>query len=217
MDTKYVAYYRVSTQQQGRSGLGLQAQRNAVMDYLNGDGWELMDEFTEVESGKKADRPELAAALALCKKQKAKLIIAKLDRLARNVHFISGLMESGVDFVAVDMPQANRLTVHIMAAMAEHEREVISQRTKAALAAAKERGVKLGNPKLDKARPSAWEANKTQAQRRAEGVLPLIQGIRAAGIDTLVGIAAALNARGVSTPRGGRWHASSVRNVLRRA
>lgn len=216
MEGRFVAYYRVSTQQQGRSGLGLEAQRKAVLDYLNGDGWELISEHTEVESGKRNDRPELAAALALCKRHKAKLLIAKLDRLARNVHFISGLMESGVDFVAVDMPQANRLTVHIMAAMAEHEREAISQRTKVALAAAKERGVKLGNPQLAKAQPKAWKATRTKAQQRAEAVLPLIRGIRSAGIESLAGIAEALNARGVPTPRGGIWYATSVKNVLER-
>ena len=216
MEGKFVAYHRVSTQQQGRSGLGLEAQRKAVLDYLNEGGWELIDEFTEVESGKKGDRPELAAALALCKKQKAKLLIAKLDRLARNVHFISGLMESGVDFVAADLPQANKLTVHILAAVAEAEREAISQRTKVALAAAKERGVVLGNPHLDKARPKAWKANRDQAQRRAEAVLPLIHGIKSAGITSLAGIANALNARGVPTPRGGDWYATSVKNVLAR-
>ena len=216
MEGKFVAYYRVSTQQQGRSGLGLEAQRKAVADYLNGGGWELVAEFTEVESGKRNDRPELVAALALAKKQRAKLLIAKLDRLARNVHFISGLMESGVDFVAVDMPQANKLTVHILAAMAEHEREMISQRTRVALAAAKERGMKLGSPTLDRDRPKGWKANKTQAQQRAEVVLPLIEGIKSAGITTLAGIAKALNARGVPTPRGGAWYATSVKNVLAR-
>ena len=138
----FIAYYRVSTDKQGKSGLGLEAQRQAVVDFINGNGNKVIAEYTEVESGKRRDRPELAKALTDCRKHKAKLVIAKLDRLARNVHFISGLMESGVDFVAVDMPQANRLTVHILAAVAEHEREMISQRTKAALAVAKERGVR---------------------------------------------------------------------------
>ena len=131
---KFVAYYRVSTDRQGRSGLGLEAQQRAVSEYLHGGPWELVGEYTEVESGKRSDRPELAAALAACKKRKATLIIAKLDRLARNVHVISGLLESAVEFVAVDFPQANRLTIHILAAVAEHERDMISQRTKAALA-----------------------------------------------------------------------------------
>ncbi len=218
MKKRFVAYYRVSTQRQGVSGLGLEAQQKAVLDFLNGNGWEMVVEFTEVESGKRSDRPELAAALKVCRKEKACLLIAKLDRLARNVHFISGLMESGVDFVAVDMPEANKLTVHIIAAMAEYEREMISTRTKAALAAAKERGVKLGNPRLEAARPAAWEANKARAQERAERVLPLIQGIRdSAGITSLAGIAEVLNLRGVPTPRGGKWYAASVRNVLARS
>src|SRR5215472_8539959 len=147
---KYIAYYRVSTERQGKSGLGLDAQRTAVIDYLNGGGWKLLGEFTEVETGKGrnalARRPQLKAAIEVCRKQKATLLIAKLDRLARNVHFISGLMESGVEFVAVDMPMANRLTVHILAAVAEHEREMISARTKAALQAAKAKGTKLGAP-----------------------------------------------------------------------
>jgi DNA invertase Pin-like site-specific DNA recombinase len=143
IDAKFVAYYRV-TQRQGRSGLGLDAQRKAVADHLNGGGWRIVAEFTEIESGKRSDRPKLAEALKACRVLGATLIIAKLDRLARNVHFISGLMESGVDFTAVDFPQANRLTVHILAAVAEHEAKLISERTKPALAAAKARGVKLG-------------------------------------------------------------------------
>src|SRR4051812_34693876 len=142
---KWVAYYRVSTQKQGNSGLGLDAQRDAVLGYLNGGDWQLVAEFTEVESGKKNDRPELAKALATCRRIGATLIIAKLDRLARNVAFVSNLMEAGVEFVAVDMPMANKLTVHILAAVAEHEREMISARTKAALAAARARGVRLGH------------------------------------------------------------------------
>jgi DNA invertase Pin-like site-specific DNA recombinase len=137
---KFVAYFRVSTDKQGKSGLGLEAQREAVMNYLNGGRWTLVDEFTEVESGKRNDRPELEMALAACKRQKAKLVIAKLDRLGRNLAFIATLMESGVEFVAVDNPHANKLTVHILAAVAQHEREMISERTKAALQAAKKRG-----------------------------------------------------------------------------
>lgn len=219
---KYVAYYRVSTARQGRSGLGLDAQRSAVADYLNGGSWELLGEFTEVESGKRNDRPELARALDACRKQKATLVIAKLDRLARNVHFISGLMESRVDFVAVDMPTANRLTVHILAAVAEHEREAISARTKAALGAAKARGKRLGwaNPaRQDRARAAARGAagNRARAARFAANVLPVVRAIRAAGVSTLEGIAAALNARGIKTARGAVWYASTVRNLLARA
>jgi DNA invertase Pin-like site-specific DNA recombinase len=138
---KYIAYYRVSTAKQGASGLGLEAQQEAVRGYLNGGRWKMIDEVTEIESGKRNDRPALARALSLCRIHKATLIIAKLDRLARNVNFISNLMESGVEFTAVDFPQANRLTVHILAAVAEHEAAMISARTKAALKAAKVRGV----------------------------------------------------------------------------
>jgi DNA invertase Pin-like site-specific DNA recombinase len=220
---KFIAYYRVSTARQGRSGLGLEAQRKAVADHLNGGAWELVAEFTEVESGKRNDRPALAQALELCRKQKATLLIAKLDRLARNVHFISGLMQSGVDFVAVDMPQANRLTVHILAAVAEHERDMIAARTKAALAAAKARGKLLGwaNP------ARSWEervaaavkgaaVNRTKADRFAANVLPIVRQIKDAGIGTLDGIASALNARGVATARGGAWYPATVRNLLAR-
>jgi len=140
----YVPYYRVSTQRQGASGLGLEAQKFAVENFLNAHRGELLAEFTEVESGKRKTRPQLEAALAMCKREKAILVIAKRDRLARNLHFISGLMESGVDFVAVDNPTANRLTVQILAAVAEDEARRISERTKAALARAKERGTELG-------------------------------------------------------------------------
>ena len=141
---KFVVYYRVSTQKQGRSGLGLEAQREAVLNYLNGGNWSIAAEFTEVESGKRSDRPEFAKALAACRLLRATLVIAKLDRLARKVHFVSSLMESGVEFVAADNPHANKLTIHILVAMAEHEAEMISDRTKKALAAAKKRGTVLG-------------------------------------------------------------------------
>lgn len=219
----YVAYYRVSTDRQGKSGLGLDAQRKAVADHLNGAGYDLVAEFTEVESGKRDDRPELAKALARCRKTKATLVIAKLDRLARNVHFISGLMDAGVEFVAVDLPGANRLTLHIMAAMAEHEREMISRRTREGLQAAKRRGRKLGwaipDRKSEQRRASRLgvTANTTTADQHAANTIPIIDTIRAAGVTSLAGIAEALNARGIATARGGRWHASTVRNVLARA
>jgi DNA invertase Pin-like site-specific DNA recombinase len=148
---KFIAYFRVSTDRQGKSGLGLAAQREAVMSYLDGGRWALVDEFTEVESGKRNDRPELVKAFAACKKQRAKLVIAKLDRLSRNLAFIATLMDSGVEFIAVDNPHANKLTIHILAAVAQHEREIISARTSAALKAAKARGKRLGNPKLSDA------------------------------------------------------------------
>src|SRR6516162_1066165 len=148
MDGKFIAYYRVSTDHRGLHGNGIAAQRKAVEDYLNGGKWKLLGEYTEVESGKRADRPELAKALVACKRHKAKLVIAKLDRLSRNVHFISGLMERKVDFVACDMPSANAFMINIYAAVAQEERRMIAERTRAGLAAARERGVKLGGPKL---------------------------------------------------------------------
>jgi DNA invertase Pin-like site-specific DNA recombinase len=211
---KFVAYYRVSTKQQGASGLGLDAQKEAVARWLDGGRWRLIGEFTEVESGKRNDRPKLADALRACKLYGAKLIIAKLDRLARNVAFISNLMESGVEFVAVDFPEANRLTVHILAAVAEHEREMISQRTKAALAAAKARGVRLGNPNLQPGTNTkrATERKITQADEFAARVLPVAREIGG----SYQSIAAALNERGIGSSRGGRWHAASVMRLLKR-
>ncbi len=213
---KFIAYFRVSTDRQGKNGLGVEAQRQAVTDYLGDNGWKLIADFTEVESGKRNDRPQLAEALRACKKHKATLIIARLDRLARNVHFISGLMESGVDFVAVDMPHANRLTVHVLAAVAEHEREMISARTKAALQAAKARGVRLGSPNPKKGARQGVKASKAKADQFAGNVAPIIREIEASGVTSLQGIARALTARGVSTARGGDWAASTVGNVKRR-
>jgi DNA invertase Pin-like site-specific DNA recombinase len=222
----FVAYYRVSTQRQGQSGLGLEAQRKAVHDYLNGGSWELVDTFTEVESGKKSNRKELALALATCRRHGAKLIIAKIDRLARNVEFVANLMNSGVEFVAVDMPEANRLTVHIMAAMAEHEREMISARTKAGLAAAKARGTRLGNPNWQGAVARSVEVRQANADAFNEYISPIVAQIRKCGVTTLSGIAEALNARGVPTARAWRsdaqgprsvWQAVSVKRVLDRA
>src|ERR1700686_1843916 len=150
MSSGFVAYYGGSTERQGRSGLGLDAQREAVVRHVTGHNGELIADFCEIESGKRSDRPQLAAAIGAAKKAKATLIIAKLDRLARNVHFISGLMESGVDFVAADNPHANKLMVHLLAAFAEHEREQISQRNKFALAAAEVRGIRLGRNGADR-------------------------------------------------------------------
>jgi DNA invertase Pin-like site-specific DNA recombinase len=217
----FVAYYRVSTQRQGRSGLGLEAQQTAVRDHLNGGNWRIVTEFTEVESGKRSDRPKLAEALKTCRALGATLIIAKLDRLARNVHFVSGLMESGVEFTAVDFPQANRLTVHILAAVAEHEAKMISERTKAALAAAKRRGVKLGGDRgarlTAKARQAGVEAVRARANERAADLAPIIAELQAAGARSLRALAAALNERGVSTPRGvGQWQANTVKQLLSR-
>lgn len=219
---KFIAYLRVSTDKQGRSGLGIEAQRKAVSDYLNGGNWQLLAEYVEIESGKRNDRPQLLAALMHAKATGATIVIAKLDRLARNVAFISNLMESGVEFVAVDMPMANRLTVHVLAAVAEHEREMISQRTKVALAAAKARGTKLGNPNGARAlrgrgNAAAVAAIKASAASHTARVLPVIAAIRAEGITSLNAIAAELNRRGILTARGGHWYATTVRNTLTQA
>jgi DNA invertase Pin-like site-specific DNA recombinase len=175
-----------------------------------------LEEIREVESGKKDDRPQLAAALAACRKHRAVLVIAKLDRLARRVSFISALMDGDVDFVACDFPQANRLTLHILAAVAEHERTMISERTKAALKAAKARGVKLGGPNIAEARAMAAVARTENARQRAENVRPIIDQIMRSGAVSLRAIAAALTARGIRTARGGtRWHPEQVAAVLR--
>lgn len=209
--TSFVAYYRVSTARQGESGLGLDAQRSAVSRFIQHAKGTLISEFTEIESGKKNDRPQLAAAIAAAKRSKATLVIAKLDRLARNVAFISNLMESAADFVAVDMPQANRLTVHIMAAIAEHEREMISARTKAALAQLRARGVKLGNPRWQECIAKARDARK-KAPQPAE-IRTILSGYRAEGL-SLQAAAERANALGLRTPKGGKWHAMTVARAL---
>jgi DNA invertase Pin-like site-specific DNA recombinase len=228
---RFVAYLRVSTARQGQSGLGLEAQRQAVADHVNGHGV-LLAEYVEVESGKRNDRPELAKALAHAKATGAMLIVAKLDRLARNVAFIAALMESGVEFTACDFPKANRLTVHVLAAVAEHEAAMISARTKAALVAAKARGEwvsksgrvvsRLGNPNGARAlqglgNDAAVAAVKAGADCHAAQVAPVIAAIRGEGIMSNKGISAELNRRGILTARGGQWHATTVRNLLARA
>jgi DNA invertase Pin-like site-specific DNA recombinase len=212
---KFIAYFRVSTDKKGKSGLGLEAQRKAVLDYLNGGRWILVQEFVEIESGKDSDRQQLAAALAACKKHRAKLVIAKLDRLSRNLAFIAALMESGVESVAVDNPHATKLTVHILAAVAEHEREMISERTKAALQAAKARGVRLGNPQLAKAAKRGVAAVRANARRFAVNVLPIIEEIERTAITSHNAIAGKLNERNVRTARGGKWTHVQVGAVLR--
>jgi DNA invertase Pin-like site-specific DNA recombinase len=213
---KFVAYFRVSTDKQGKSGLGLEAQRKAVHDYLNGGTWSLIGEFTEIESGKRNERPELVKALTACKRNRAKLVIAKLDRLSRNLAFIATLMDSGVEFVAVDNPHANKLTIHILAAVAQHEREMIAQRTKDALQAAKARGVVLGNPKLADVRGRAVASLKVEADRFARNIAPIIREIQSSGVASRRGIARALNSRGIATARGGEWTAVQVAAILDR-
>lgn len=210
--TCFIAYYRVSTARQGQSGLGLDAQRTAVASFLHSRG-ELAAQFTEVESGRKNNRPQLAAALDLCRGRRAILVIAKLDRLARNVAFVARLMESGVEFVAVDNPHANKLMMHMLAAFAEHERDQISARTIAALAAAKARGVRLGNPYvLEVAARNRAAMAEASAPARALA-LPRAQALRAGGA-TLRAIAIALSAENIPTLRGGSWGPSNVRLLL---
>jgi DNA invertase Pin-like site-specific DNA recombinase len=198
MEDSFVSYLRVSTDKQGRSGLGIEAQRAAV--------------------GKRADRPELTRALAECRVRKATLVIAKLDRLARDAHFLLGLQRSGIAFTAADLPNANRLTVGIMAMVAEEERRAISERTKAALAAAKARGVKLGGrpeslKNTDLGRQRGAEVRRASAAARAKDLAPVIEAIRAEGITSATGIAKALNERGIPTARGGKWQAVQVQRL----
>jgi DNA invertase Pin-like site-specific DNA recombinase len=217
--SRYIAYYRVSTTRQGRSGLGIEAQKQAVQTHLKAE--KLLSEYTEVETGTRSDRPQLAAALAACRVHKAVLIIAKLDRLARNVAFVSSLMEAGVEFEACDFPQANRLTIHILAAVAEHEAQMISDRTRAALAAAKARGTILGGFRgragtcTDLAKARAVRSAK--ARDRASDLASTVEELRLAGAHSLRSIAAGLNSRGIVAVRGGQWSAAQVRNALLRA
>lgn len=219
---KFVAYYRVSTMKQGQSGLGLDAQRQAVSSYMDGvcradDNCRVVGEYVEIESGRKGQRPQLDAAIAHAKKEKATLVVAKLDRLYRNVHFVTKLMEDKIDFVCCDMPDANKLTIHILAAVAEHERELISERTKKALAALKERGVKLGTPDPQAGCHKGNATKQAEADKYAQNVAPIIREIQEAGCRSLRDIAKSLERRGIRTPRGGQnWHASQVSNVMAR-
>ena len=224
---KFVAYLRVSTQRQGRSGLGLEAQREAVNNYLNGGRWKLVAEMIEIESGKRSDnRPKLDEALALCRIHNATLLVAKLDRLARNVAFVSALLESGAKVVAVDMPDADVTMLQIYSVMAEREAKAISARTKAALQVAKARGTKLGGRRVsaERFKEIAIEGRKVSADvRRAEArkhagmMLSVIQVIQAHGATTLRQIADALNERDIPTPRGKAWTAMQVSRVLKSA
>lgn len=221
-----VAYYRVSTKAQGRSGLGLEAQREAVERFARDQGYTLISTFTEIETGKGSDametRPQLAAAIRDAKLRNCPVLVAKLDRLSRDVHFVSGLMRTRVPFVVTELgADADPFMLHIYAALAEKEAKVISERTKNALAAAKARGTKLGNPNgaahlMGLGNTSAVEALKAGAQERAEGLAGIIASIKAEGVTSANGIASALNARHIATPRGGQWTARSVLNVLSR-
>ena len=217
---RFVAYYRVSTAKQGTSGLGLEAQRKAALDHLNGGQWDLVAEFTEVESGRRADRQQLALALAACRLHRATLLIAKIDRLSRDAAFLLNLRDAGVDFVAADMPDANRMTVGIMAIIAEHERDAISKRTKEALAARKARGQPLGNPAnllphhRVRGRLLGNAAIAERTTNRMADLEPVIRSIIAGGRTTQPQIATALNERRIPASRGGQWSAAQVRRVL---
>lgn len=231
----FVAYYRVSTRKQGQSGLGLEAQQNTVREYLNGGNWELVGELTEVESGKRNSRPKLAEALRLCRVYNATLIIAKLDRLARNVAFVSALMESGVEFTAVDMPKAGKFTLHIMAAVAEQEADMIAERTRKAMQTAKARGTVLGRRDSAiaayamKGNEVSREVRSAKASVGAANLKPTIAHIQEKlsqerknkgkdGAPTLREIAAEMNRRHIPTPRKtGEWSAVQVQRVLARA
>lgn len=217
---RYVSYLRVSTQKQGASGLGIEAQRKAVADYLNGGRWKLIAEFVEIESGKNTERRQLQEALRACRLHGATLVVAKLDRLARNAHFLLGLQQAAVDFVACDMPSANKMTVGIMAVVAEDAARTISINTKAALAAAKARGVKLGSPRnltrkgRAKGNEQSGETRTLMAVQRAQDLAPTLAAIQAEGVTSLRQIARSLNERDIPTARQGRWTAVQVQRIL---
>jgi DNA invertase Pin-like site-specific DNA recombinase len=220
-EVKWISYLRVSTDRQGQSGLGIEAQRNSVAEYLNGGKWSLIKEYTEIESGKCSERPILAKAIKACRAYGAKLVIAKLDRLSRDAHFLLGLEKAGIDFVAADMPNANRLTVGIMAMVAEEERRMISKRTIDALAAAKRRGTKLGGDRgvvpSQKASAMGVAALQTRANSRAADIVPIITELQEAGAESLRAIADGLNHAGIPTARGqGKWSAIQVQRTLAR-
>src|ERR1700675_167394 len=220
--TDLITYIRVSTSQQGRSGLGVEAQRAALSHFAKAEGFEVAREFVEVETGKGADamdrRPQLKAALAAARKLRCHVAVAKLDRLSRDVHFISGLMAHKVPFLVAELgSDVDPFVLHLFAALAEKERSLISTRTRQALAAAQARGVTLGSPRLSQARESAVAAIKASADQHAANVLPIIREAQKAGARTLREIAEALNARGIATARGGQWYAQSVANILERA
>jgi DNA invertase Pin-like site-specific DNA recombinase len=222
LNRRLIGYIRVSTATQGKSGLGIEAQQEALARFAQAEGYELVREFVEIETGKGADaldrRPQLAAALNEGRRLRCAVAVAKLDRLSRDVHFISGLMAHRVPFVVAELgPDVDPFILHLFAALAEKERALISARTKAALTAAKARGVILGGPKLAVARKSAVASIKAAADHHAANVLPVIREIQRSGVRSLHAIADALNARGIATARGGAWYAKSVSNVLARA
>ncbi|RWO18516.1 MAG: recombinase family protein [Mesorhizobium sp.] len=217
-----VAYYRVSTQRQGRSGLGIEAQRVAVARFAEAEGMIILQEFTEIETGKGADaldrRPQLTAALALARQVKCPVVVAKLDRLSRDVAFIAGLMAQRVPFIVAELgADADPFMLHLYAALAEKERRMISERTRSALAARKACGTKLGNPSnTSEAAAAGRKVQIQEADRFARSMMPMVEALQASGVTSLRGLAIALNNRGVRTARGGRWQVSNVRNLLSR-
>jgi DNA invertase Pin-like site-specific DNA recombinase len=217
MNKKFVGYYRVSTQQQGLTGNGMAAQQETVRRFIENQHGVLEMKFSEVESGKysDSDRPQLAAALDYCKRNKATLVIAKLDRLARNAEFLLRLQNSGADFVCCDCPNADRFTVGILALVAQRERELIGERTRLGLAALKNKGIKLGTPNPQKAVAAMKVANKTAKMEFAAKVFPIIEEIKSAGVQTLRGICECLNRRGIPTRNGKNWYPATVRNILK--
>jgi DNA invertase Pin-like site-specific DNA recombinase len=220
--TSAIAYYRVSTQEQGRSGLGIEAQRQTVRAFASKHGMTLLFEFEEVETGKGSDaleqRPKLAMAFREARRQKCAVLVAKLDRLSRDVAFISGLMAQKVRFYAADLGlTVDPFMLHVYAALAQKERDLISQRTKDALRAKKAQGVRLGNPNPAASAKRAHEARTAAADRFAANVRPVIESIRKAGANSYEAIAIEMNARNVKTARGGSWHATTVRNAMKRA
>ena len=219
---EFVAYYRVSTQRQGRSGLGIDAQKKAVLDFLDGGRWSLVAAFEEHETGRDNDRPKLREAMALCRVRNATLVIARIDRLSRNAHFLLGLQEAKVRFVAADMPDANELTVGIMAVIAQAESKRISANTKAAMAAARARGRQLGHRDnlsavgRAKGRPLALAAKTIKAKARAVDLTPTIREIQGSGQTSSRHIAGELNTRGIATARGKQWTSVQVMRLLAR-
>lgn len=213
--TKFIGYIRVSTTDQGKNGHGLDAQRAAIGTFVDREGGELVKTFQEIESGSNDHREVFWKAVEAAAKHKATLVVSKLDRLSRSgIRFMVDLDRQGVSYVAADNPAMTKLVVHILAAVGEDERQRISQRTREALKAAKAKGVKLGNPRWNESVEAARAVRSVKAAKRLSMVHPIIEGLRSSGIETLTGLANALNERGIKTGQGSRWHPQTVKRVL---